>query len=142
MFHERVTIDALDQRMTSPSPGPRRSRTDYPMTAVFLLALVALIDCLFDYFWSGNGIHGTEGVLLVIVSTLLLAMAAGALVNRWGPGWLHAILEMLIGLDFLGTGAAAYFLEDWVLLALMVLGFLAWLTHLFRRPATFLAAQG
>jgi hypothetical protein len=117
-------------------------QTDYPMTAVLGLSLLALIDSLFEYFWTGNGIHGTEGALLVVVSTLLLLLAAGIVVNRWGPGWMRITLEVLIALDFLGTAAAAYLLEAWILLTLIVLGSLAWLAHVFRRPAAPLATQG
>jgi quinoprotein glucose dehydrogenase len=102
------------------------------MTAVFGLSLLALLDALFNYFSTSNGIHGSEGALLVIVSTLLLALAAGVVVNRWGPRWLRATFEVLIVLDFLGTALAAYFLEAWLLLALVVLAFLAWVVHRVR----------
>ena len=51
-----------------------------------MLSLLALIDSLFNYFWTGNGIHGSEGALLVVVSTLLLALAAGVFLNRWDRG--------------------------------------------------------
>ena len=74
-----------------------------------------------------------------MVSTLLLTLAAGIVVNRWAPGWLRGILEILIFLDFVGTGAAAYFLEDWILLGLMIVGLLAWIAHLIRRPTPSLA---
>jgi len=106
--------------------------TDMAMTAVFVLALFALIDSLFNYFWTGNGIHGTEGALLVIVSTLLLAIAAGLIVNRWVRGWLRCLFEVLIFLDFLGTALAAYFLEAWILLILIALAFIAWVIHMIR----------
>jgi len=106
--------------------------TDFAMTAVWGLSLLALIDALFNYFWTGNGIHGSEGALLVVVSTLLLALAAGVILNRWGPRSLRAILEILIVLDFLGTGLAAYFLEAWLLLALIVIAVVAWLVHVLR----------
>ena len=112
--------------------------TDLAMTAVWGLSLLGLIDSLFNYFWTGNGIHGSEGALLVIVSTLLLVLAVGIVLNRWGPRWLHVTLEVLVVLDFLGTGLAAYFLEAWILLALMALAFIAWLVHALRpalRPA-------
>ena len=69
--------------------------TDLAMTAVWGLSLFGLIDSLFNYFWTGNGIHGSEGALLVIVSTLLLVLAVGIVLNRWGPRWLHVTLEVL-----------------------------------------------
>src|SRR3954463_1737319 len=109
-----------------------RRPTDFALTTAWGLSALALIDSLFNYFWSGNGIHGSEGALLVVVSTLLLVAAIGAVVNRWGPHWLHVLLGVLIVLDFVGTGAAAYLLEAWILLALVVLAFLAWLAHVVR----------
>ena len=109
-----------------------RRPTDFALTAAWVLSVLALIDSLFNYFSTGNGIHGTEGALLVIVSTLLMAVAIGIVLNRWGPHWLHVLLEVLIVLDFIGTGAAAYLLEAWILLALVLLAFIAWLAHTFR----------
>jgi hypothetical protein len=47
------------------------------MSAVAILGAIAFLDALFNYFWTGNGIHGTEGALLVVISTFLLALAAG-----------------------------------------------------------------
>lgn len=114
--------------------GAAAKNPNIGMTLVFLLSLLALIDALFNYFWRGNGIHGTEGALLVIVSTLLMALAAGVIVNRWGPRWGRRVLEFLLLLDFIGTAAAGYFLEAWVLLALVGLSFIAWLVH-FARPS-------
>ena len=29
--------------------------------AVLSLSALALLDAIFNYFWTGNGIHGTEG---------------------------------------------------------------------------------
>ncbi len=107
-------------------------RTDVAMRAVALLALLAFLDSLFNYFWTGNGIHGSEGALLVVVSTLLLTLAAGVIAWNRVRGWLRNLLEVLIVLDFLGTAAAAYLLEAWILLALVVLAFIAWIAHMVR----------
>ena len=104
------------------------------MAAVFILSAFSALDAFFNYFAPGNGIHGSEGALLVVISTLLLVLATGIVGKRWGPGWLRAVLEVLIFLDFLGTAAAAYLLEAWILLALIVIAFLFWLAH-FVRPA-------
>ncbi|HEX4298022.1 MAG TPA: hypothetical protein VHZ56_08355 [Devosia sp.] len=117
-----------------------RTRTDFGATALLILALLALIDSIFNYFFTGNGIHGTEGALLVIVSTLLLLIAAGLVgMRRVHSGW-RTLLEVLMLLDFIGTAAAAYLLEAWILLALIVLGFIAWVIHVARpsssRPAS------
>ncbi len=118
---------------------PSRSRSALPPNsidvAVVGFALLSFIDAVFEYFWSGNGIHGTEGALLVTVSTLLLTIATGALTRRWGPGWLRLILEILVFLDFIGTLVAAYFLEAWLLLVLVALSALFWLAHIFGVPA-------
>lgn len=121
--------------MTSQASLPPR-RSDFAMSAVFVLSLLALIDSLFNYFWTGNGIHGSEGALLVIVSTVLMAVAAGLIVNRWISGWVRGLFEFLILLDFFGTALAAYFLEAWVLLGLVVLAFIAWIAHIVRPAAT------
>jgi hypothetical protein len=104
------------------------------MTAVLVLSVLALIDAVFNYFWTGNGIHGTEGALLVVVSTLLMVIAAGLILARWVRGGLRGLFEVLLLLDFLGTAAAAYLLEAWILVALVVLTFIVWIVHL-ARPA-------
>ena len=110
-------------------------RTDYAMTLVGLFSFLALVDSLFNYFWTGNGIHGSEGALLVIVSTLLTMLAAGLIVTRWVRGWLRGLFEVLLALDFVGTALAAYLLEAWVLLAFVIIAALAWIVHLIR-PAS------
>ncbi len=105
--------------------------------AVSAVALVAFLDAIFNDLWTANGIHGTEGAHLVVVSMLLLATAAALI--AWGRvhGWLKTVLEVLIGLDFLGTALAAYLLEAWILLTLTVIGAIVWIVHLARpvRPA-------
>ena len=55
---------------------PARGRADQ-----FLLAasVAALAVALFNFFWSGNGIHSTGGALLVVISSALMAGAAGCL---------------------------------------------------------------
>ena len=125
----------------TPQASPLSRRRDYGMTAVFLLSLLALIDSLFNYFWTGNGIHDTEGALLVVLSTLLMAIAAALIANSWVGGWLRGLFEILLFLDFVGTAAAAYLLEAWILLALVVLAFVAWLAH-FVRPAPTITTAG
>lgn len=112
--------------------GPISKNTT--MAAVLFLSALSLLVALFNYFEPGNGIHGTEGALLVVISTALLLIAAGVVWKRWGPGWFRAVLEVLIFLDFLGTAAAAYLLEAWLLLALIAIAFVVWLAH-FLRPA-------
>ena len=112
--------------------APSFLRSDTAMWGVSLLALLALIDSIFNYISTGNGIHGTEGALLVIVSTLLLAIAVGVVAAGWVRGWVRIIVEILIVLDILGTAAAADLLEAWILLALIALAAVAWIVHLVR----------
>ena len=109
-----------------------RNSGDIAIWLVALLALLAFLDSIFNYFWTGNGIHGTEGALLVVASTFLMGVAAVLIGNRWVGGWLRTLFEILLVLDFAGTAAAAYLLEAWILLILVVLAFVAWIAHLVR----------
>jgi quinoprotein glucose dehydrogenase len=111
-------------------------KSDAAMWAVSLLAVLALVDSIFNYVWTGNGIHGSEGALVVVVSTLLLAVAAAIVAAGRTPGWVRIVLEILIVLDFIGTAAAAYLLEAWILLGLIVLAAIGWIVHLTRRAPT------
>ena len=101
-----------------------------PWGAVVLISVLAFADALFNYFWTGNGIHGTEGALLVVVSTLLMAVAAWLTGAHIVHGWLRTLLLALLVLDFIGTGLAAYLLEAWILLALDIAATVAWLATL------------
>jgi hypothetical protein len=109
-----------------------RNSGDIAIWLVALLALLAFLDSIFNYFWTGNGIHGTEGALLVVASTFLMGVAAVLIGNRWVGGWLRTLFEILLVLDFVGTAAAAYLLEAWILLVLVVLAFVAWIAHVVR----------
>jgi hypothetical protein len=109
-----------------------RNSGDIAIWLVALLALLAFLDSIFNYFWTGNGIHGTEGALLVVASTFLMGVAAVLIGNRWVGGWLRTLFEILMVLDFAGTAAAAYLLEAWILLILVVLAFVAWIAHVVR----------
>jgi hypothetical protein len=94
-------------------------------------ALLALALSIFNYFWSGNGIHGSAGALLVIVSSALMLGAAIFLhVAPLIAGWLGATLLTLIALDIAGTALAAYMLEAYGLLAVMAVALIGWVVHL------------
>jgi len=110
-----------------PTPAPRTWLADPAMSAVVVLSALALLDSVFNYIWTGNGIHGTEGALLVVISTLLMAVAAALIGMRVVHGWLSTVLSILLVLDFIGTGLAAYLLEAWILLGLDILAAIAWL---------------
>jgi hypothetical protein len=98
--------------------------------------LLGLLDAIFNYIWAGNGIHGTAGALLVVVSTLLQLIAAVLLLRGALRGALKWLFEVLIFLDLAGTALAAYLLEAWILLALTAIAFIGFLMQLGRtRPA-------
>ncbi len=99
-------------------------------------ALIGLAEAIFDYFYSGNGIHGTAGVVLVIVATALMVLAAGAL-TLWPAmsRWVRGVLLFLILLDIAGTGFAAYMLEAWWLVGAMALALVGWVVHFAADPA-------
>jgi hypothetical protein len=91
-----------------------------------------LLLSICNYVSSGNGIHGTAGALLVAISSALilivsLLMAIGALQWRW----LRIVVDVLLILGIIGTGFAAYMLESYWLVALMVLCLIGWLIQVF-----------
>ncbi|HTJ57408.1 MAG TPA: hypothetical protein VL418_07600 [Devosiaceae bacterium] len=103
---------------------------DYGTWLLTLAALVAFVLTIYNYFDRSNGIHGTEGALLVVVSTALMLIAAAVIAAGWArPRWLHGLLDVLIFLDIVGTCFAGYLLESWVLVGLMVIAFIGWLVH-------------
>jgi quinoprotein glucose dehydrogenase len=94
---------------------------------LLLSALAALCVAVFEYFWHGNGIHGTGGALIVIVSTALVlagAFVLGRLPER--ARGMRILLLVLLVVDILGTALAAYLLEAYALLALVVLALVGW----------------
>jgi len=99
-----------------------------------LLALIGLAVALFDYFWPGNGIHGTGGVLLVIASTAAMAILAFALLPTMSRS-LRGLLLVLLIIDIAGSGFAAYMLDAWWLSLVMVLACIAWLVRVAWHPA-------
>lgn len=105
---------------------------DIGQASMLLLSLLAFADTIFNYFWTGNGIHGSPGALLVVASTFLLAGAVALIMFNVVGGAVRVVFEILICLDLLGTAVAAYFLEAWILLGLIILAALSWLVHIFR----------
>lgn len=98
---------------------------------LFAVSVLGVAVSVFNYFWTGNGIHGSLGALLVIGSTALMALASGAIAVGVARGWIRSLLIALIFLDILGAGFAAYMLEAEILLGLMVLALLAWILNAF-----------
>jgi quinoprotein glucose dehydrogenase len=87
---------------------------------LIIAAAAGLALSVFNYFWIGNGIHGSAGALLVVISSLLMFAASAALL--FADGMRHGVrgtLVVLILFDILGTGLAAYMLEAYWLIAAM-----------------------
>jgi hypothetical protein len=55
---------------------------------LLVAAALALAIAIFNDVWSGNGIHGTAGALLVVISSALMLIAASALLSQrgWAAG--------------------------------------------------------
>jgi hypothetical protein len=104
---------------------------------LLLLALAAAAGtalAIYSYFLD-LGINHTDGVLVVIGSTVIMWIAA--LVLAWARGmwwWPRGIIVVLLLLDVVGTGVAGYFLEKQVLMAFMGVAFLGWLAHVVLGP--------
>ena len=97
-------------------------------------ALIATALTLYNYLTPMTGVTGTEGALLVVVSSILLVIAGAILWFRsyGGVFWLFWVLSLL---GIIGTAAAGYFLHEWLLLAAMAVTFIGLVVLLFRRPS-------
>ena len=97
---------------------------------LFAAAAAGFLIALFGFFWSGNGIHGTAGALLVVISSALLGRR-GWLVDICGDvqRWLVVTLTVLIALGIVGTALAAYMLEANILLAVTGLMLIGWIAQ-------------
>ena len=109
------------------------------LRGVGLMLLAGLLGSAaagYDYVTPATGIDHTGGVILVLVSCMLLLLAAlGILAMEQGV--LAGILAFLIFLDILGTGTAAWLLESELVMVAMVIatvGFFYWITS--RRTAS------
>lgn len=95
---------------------------------LFLGALIGLGVSIFDYLWTRNGIHGTGGALLVVIASAVMLALGGALLRwRTSSSWTRGVLLVLLLIDILGTGVAAYMLEAWWVLGAMALALIGWL---------------
>jgi len=122
--------------MTADSGGVVTSPRSVGVWVLGIATALGLIDTIFNYFWTGNGIHGSAGAGLVVIATALQLIATlliyfGVLRGRW-----RTLFEVLICLDLIGTAIAAFFLEAWILLVLTIIAAIGWLMHVIRRPAS------
>ena len=89
---------------------------------------------LYNDLTSGTSIDHTYGALPVVASSTLVMLASLVLAHASVRRWLRGTLLALLMLGVVGTGTAAYFLESYVLLALMVLALFGWTVRMLSRP--------
>ena len=102
------------------------------------ISLVGVILAAFNYLDKGDGIAYSPGALLVLVATaLILGASIVMMLDRVRTTWLAALLAALIILGAIGAALAAYFLDAYWLMALMIVGLLACLNSscLQRKPS-------
>ena len=107
-------------------------RHAYGAWLVAIVSLVGLLLALYGYLTPNDGISFTPGALLVVVSTALILAASVLLGFRGLPRWVIVVLDVLLLLGLLGTALAAWFLQTYILVALMFVGVIGWLIHLIR----------
>jgi|GEM_PF-2038715 len=89
----------------------------------------ALLLLLIDYFMPHGAISQSRGTMLVVASTALMLGAALLVTLAPIPRWLFLLFNALIGLDIICTGIVAYFLEAYLVLALMAVALMGWFMH-------------
>lgn len=92
--------------------------------ALTIASLAGLGISLFHYLAPMTGVTGTAGALLVVVSSILLALAGVVLFFRRFGGF-ALLVRILALLGALGTGVAAWFLHAFWLVAVMAVALAA-----------------
>ena len=105
-------------------------RHAYGAWLVAVASLLGLLLALYGYLTPHDGISFTPGALLVVVSTALILAASVLLGFRGLPRWVIVVLDVLLLLGLLGTALAAWFLQTYILVALMFVGVIGWIVHL------------
>jgi len=94
--------------------------------------IVGAAVSLYNYFSPSSGIDDTGGALLVIGTSIIL-FGLGFTIGAPGKaGGLRKLLSAVCLILILGTAFAAFLLESWVLLLLMIIAAIGWLMHAFR----------
>ncbi|HEY7842196.1 MAG TPA: hypothetical protein VID30_00780 [Bradyrhizobium sp.] len=106
------------------------ARRDAGAHILLIAAAAALAISVFDFFWTGNGIHGTAGAGLVVISSALMVAAAALILAARMSRPQRGLLVVLVALDIVGTAFAAYLLEADLLLAAMAAAAVGWIVHL------------
>ena len=110
---------------------PKTERSlNYRTWLIAFPAGIGLILSLIAYLTPRGAVAHSWGAVLVVVATALLFVALLLIALTEIPRWFVVLLEVLIVLDIIGTGVAAYFLETYLLLALMVIALIGWIFHL------------
>lgn len=111
-----------------------QTRPAYGMLLLAVAAAAGTALSIYAYF-NSEAVNHTAGVLLVIATAAVMVIAALALAGlRFLPRWLRTIGLVLLLIDILGTGLAAWFLELQLLMAFMGVALLGWLLHLLTGP--------
>lgn len=96
---------------------------------IAVASIVGFIVSFIAYVTPHGPIAQSWGALVVLISTALMVVASLLIALAALPRWFLRLLEVLIVLDVLGTGVCAYFLEAYLLLALMVVALLGCILH-------------
>jgi hypothetical protein len=114
------------QPLSSQAVTESRVAVEWAPGILITAAVISLFLSLIAYFTPNGAVAGSEGALLVLVSTALLLFAALLTALARMPPWLVTLFKLLTLLDIIGTAICAYFLETDILLAVLVIAFIGW----------------
>ena len=106
-----------------------RERMSLGVWLLTLSSAAALALLLIDYFMPHGAISQSQGTMLVVGSTGLMLGAALLIGLSPLPRWLFLLFNFLIVLDIICTGIVTYFLQAYLVLALMAVALTGWFAH-------------
>lgn len=122
--------------MTSASFGGRDTHASYGARFISGAGILGAALSVYNYFSSSSGIQDTGGALLVILTSVILFGLGFSIGAPGRTDGLRKLLSALCLILILGTAFAAFLLESWTLLLLMIIAAVGWLMHALRPRRT------
>jgi hypothetical protein len=102
---------------------------------ICFFSLVGFFTSIYNFFLPDGPISHTAGVQLMIITTIIIAVLAVLLYffRHLHARWERVSIYIIITILLLGSIFAAFLLESWLLLAMLILAFISLIIQFLTR---------